>query len=88
MLKDVELAKSVNVISDPSSEGLNEKVRDIYSEMIEPTYKKIREFVNQNPSFFKLLNVKVTRKFIKPTIMTRVYNVTVKGVCNQLISNF
>ena len=88
MLKDVELAKSVNVISDPNSSGLNEKVRDIYSEMIEPTYKKIKEFVYQNPSFFKLLNVNITRKLIKPTIMTRVYNVTVKGVCNQLISNF
>lgn len=88
MLKDVELAKSVNVISDPDSSGLNEKVRDIYSEMIEPTYKKIRDFVDQNPSFFKLLNVNITRKLIKPTIMTRVYNVTVKGVCNQLISNF
>jgi len=46
------------------------------------------EFVNLNPSFFKLLNVNITRKLIKPTIMTRVYNVTVKGVCNQLISNF
>ena len=90
MLKDVELAKSVNVISDSSkgNDGLNEKVRDIYSEMIEPTYKKIGEFVDLNPSFFKLLNVKFTRKLIKPTIMTRVYNVTVKGVCNQLISNF
>lgn len=85
MLKDVELAKSVNVISDPNSSGLNEKVRDIYSEMIEPTYKKIKDFVDHNPSFFKLLNVNITRKLIKPTIMTRVYNVTVKGVCGQLI---
>jgi len=88
MLKDVELARSVNVIPDPSNDGLNEKVRDIYSEMIEPTYKKIDEFVDRNPSFFKLMKVKITRKLIKPTIMTRVYNVTVKGVCNQLISNF
>lgn len=89
MLKDVELAKSVNVISNTSSsEGLSENVRDIYSEMIEPTYKKIKEFVGQNPSFFRLSNIKITRKLIKPTIMTRVYNVTIKGVCNQLISNF
>ena len=86
MLKDVELAKSVNVISNTSSsEGLSENVRDIYSEMIEPTYKKIKEFVGQNPSFFRLSNIKITRKLIKPTIMTRVYNVTIKGVCNQLI---
>jgi len=89
ILKDVELAKSVNVISNSTSrDGLNEKVRDIYSEMIEPTYKKIKQFVDHNPSYFKLLNILITRKWIKPTIMTRVYNVTVKGVCNQLISNF
>jgi hypothetical protein len=88
MLKDIELAKSVNVIKGPSNEGMNDKVRYIYSEMIEPTMKKINEFVDINPSFFKLKIVKITRKLIKPTIMTRVYNVTVRGVSNQLISNF
>jgi len=86
MLKDVELAKSVNVIPDETD--LTDRVHDIYTEMIEPTKNNIRKFVDQNPSYFKLNNVDITRKLIKPTIMTRVYNVTVKGVCNQLISNF
>jgi hypothetical protein len=83
MLKDIELAKSVNVIPDKT-----DKVNDIYSEMIEPTNKRIALFVDENPSYFKLLNVNITRKLIKPTIMTVPYNVTVKGVTNQLISSF
>ena len=85
MLKDVELAKSVNVIPDSDS---MDKVQDIYSEMIEPTNKKIALFVDENPSYYKLLNVNITRKIIKPTIMTVPYNVTVKGVTRQLISSF
>lgn len=85
ILKDVELAKSVNVIPDVDD---SDRVHDIYSEMIEPTNKRIASFVDENPSYFKLLNVKITRKLIKPTIMTVPYNVTVKGVTRQLISSF
>ena len=86
ILKDVELAKSVNVIPDETD--TTDKVHDIYSEMIEPTNKRIASFVDENPSFFNLLNVNITRKLIKPTIMTVPYNVTVKGVTRQLISSF
>jgi DNA-directed RNA polymerase len=56
--------------------------------MIKPTNKRIAAFVDENPSYFKLLNVNITRKLIKPTIMTVPYNVTVKGVTRQLISSF
>lgn len=38
ILKDVELAKSVNVI--PNDSNSSDKVQDIYTEMIEPTNKK------------------------------------------------
>jgi DNA-directed RNA polymerase len=85
MLKDVELAKSVNVISHPEQK---DKVQDIYSEMIEPTHKKLKEISNEYPKYYKLGMVKLNRKLIKPSIMTRTYNVTIKGVCNQLISSF
>lgn len=85
MLKDDELAISVNVITNPEDK---DKVQDIYSEKIEPTYIKLKELSNENPSYYKLGMVKLNRKLIKPSIMTRTYNVTVKGVCNQLISFF
>jgi len=39
MLKDDELAISVNVISNPDNK---DKVQDIYSKMIEPTHKKMK----------------------------------------------
>ena len=58
ILKDVELAKSVNVI--PDNTDTTDRVHDIYSEMIEPTNKRIRDFVDANPSYYKLLNVKIT----------------------------
>ena len=86
ILKDVELAKSVNVIPDDTD--TTDRVHDIYTEMIKPTNKRIAAFVDENPSYFKLLNVNITRKLIKPTIMTVPYNVTVKGVTRQLISSF
>src|SRR5258708_2225874 len=85
MLKDIELAKSVNVIPNPEQK---DKVQDIYSEMIEPTHKILKEFANDNPKYHKLGMVKLNRKLIKPSIMTRTYNVTVRGVSNQLISSF
>lgn len=85
MIKDEELAISVNVITNPENK---DKVQDIYSEMIEPTHKKLKEISNDNPKFYKLGMVKLNRKLIKPSIMTRTYNVTVKGVANQLISSF
>ena len=56
--------------------------------MIEPTKKRISKFVDRNPAYFKLINLNITRKLIKPTIMTIPYNVTVKGVTRQLISSF
>lgn len=84
MLKDEELAISVNVISNPQEP---DKVQDIYSEMIEPTHKKLKELSNLEPSFYKLGMVKLNRKLIKPSIMTRTYKVTVKGVANQLITS-
>jgi len=84
MRKDEELAISVNVISNPQDP---DKVQDIYSEMIEPTHKKLKEISNQDPSKFKLGMVKLNRKLIKPSIMTRTYNVTVKRVANQLTTS-
>jgi len=50
--------------------------------------KKLKELSNENPKYYKLGMVKLNRKLIKPSIMTRTYNVTVKGVCEQLISSF
>jgi len=84
MLKDEELAISVNFISNPENK---DKVQDIYSEMIEPTHKRLREIYNQDPKYYKLGLVKLDRKLIKPSIMTRTYNVTVKGVANQLTAS-
>jgi DNA-directed RNA polymerase len=86
ILKYVELAKSVNVI--PNDSNFSDRVQDIYTKMIEPTNKKIAMFVDENPSYSKLFNIKIIRKLIKPTIMTVPYNVTVKGVILQLISSF
>lgn len=82
LLQDEELAKKVNLISNEE-----DKVMDIYSEMIGPVHQYIKEEVEKNPSDYKLGLIKINRKQTKPCIMTISYNVTVRGVADQLTNS-
>ena len=80
---DKELAKVVNLI--PSE---IDRVNDIYTEMLEPINNNIKNFVKNNPEYYKLGELNLSRKNIKAPIMCIGYAVTVKGMSLQLASSF
>ena len=78
MLQDVNLAKEVNLLESTDSKD----AEDIYSTVAEYINKSINEYKGNNN--FK--DIKLTRKILKVSIMTQVYNVKVSGIFNQLKS--
>jgi len=83
LLKDFELGQHVNLKKQTDQD----KVEDIYSEMIDPINKAINEYGKNNPEFIKLSLVKLSRKLLKAPIMTKLYNSTSFGMSQQLKSN-
>jgi DNA-directed RNA polymerase len=78
MLQDVNIAKEVNLLESTDSKD----VEDIYSTVAE----YINKTINQNKNNKKFKDIKLTRKILKTSIMTQVYNVKVSGIFNQLKS--
>lgn len=92
MVNDVNLAKYVNLLKSSCDDIPN----DIYGEMAVKIKHNISKVIKQKifnkktgelEDFSKLENLHITRSFIKRGIMTIAYGVTVKGVCEQLISS-
>jgi DNA-directed RNA polymerase len=81
LLRDLELGISVNLT--PYQE---DKPNDIYSELIEPINKAINKYGEENQSCASLSLVKLNRKIIKTSIMTKVYNVSQYGIAKQIES--
>lgn len=79
LLLDLELGISVNLT--PYQE---DKPNDIYSELIEPINKAINKFGEENPDYIALSLIKLNRKIIKTSIMTKVYNVSQYGIARQI----
>jgi DNA-directed RNA polymerase len=55
----------------------SDKVGDIYSLILVDLNKAINEFGINNPEDGKFIQLRLTRKIIKQSIVTKVYNVTV-----------
>ena len=81
LLADFTLGSNVNLV--PS-----ENISDIYSSLLQPINHNINKFGKENIEFQNLSNIKLTRKIIKRPIMTKVYNVSILGIKDQLISEF
>jgi DNA-directed RNA polymerase len=82
ILQDIELGSKVNLTSFNEKEG----PKDIYSELLDPINKAINLFGEDNLEFSILSLVKLNRRIIKQSIMTKVYNVSEYGISNQLKS--
>src|ERR1700679_2466585 len=79
-MKDEKLAKKVNLTPQTNSDN----VQDIYSEIGVDINKAINNYGILNQEFSSLAEVKLTRDFLKLSIMTKVYNVTKYGISLQL----
>lgn len=81
LLADFTLGNNVNLV--PS-----DNINDIYSTLLGPINSEINKFGKENIEFNNLSTIKLTRKIIKKPIMTKVYNVSILGIKDQLISEF
>nr|QWO71391.1 RNA polymerase [Arthromyces claviformis] len=80
LMKDLELGANTNLL--PSNK--EDKPEDIYSVLLDHINKKINEYGNKYPEYGILKLIKLTRKEIKTSVMTKVYNVTIYGMAQQL----
>lgn len=80
MISDTNLAKYVN-ISKSSKEDIP---ADVYSYMIKFVEAKINRKIAEDPYFAVLGNIHITRKLIKPGIMTISYGATSRGIAEQI----
>jgi hypothetical protein len=79
ILQDLELGTKVNLVP-------NEYPKDIYSELLEPINEAINKYGEDNDKYYPLSLIKLNRKIIKQSIMTKVYNVTTYGIKEQIKS--
>nr|QWO71400.1 RNA polymerase [Lyophyllum semitale] len=84
MLKDLETGSKVNLIP----QKISDSVGDIYSDLIGPINEAINKYGRENKGFEIFKTIELNRSHIKQPIMTKVYNVSVVGIANQLRSNF
>jgi Autographiviridae RNA polymerase len=82
LMRDFETGSKVNLIPQKESD----KVEDIYSFLINPINEAIRKFATENKDFQILKDIKLERVHIKPPVMTKTYNVSVRGIAQQLKS--
>ena len=80
LIKDFELGQRVNLIAQKDTDP----VKDIYSEIMDPINKEINDYGLKNIEYVKLAFVKFDRSILKVSIMTKVYNVTIHGIADQL----
>ena len=66
----------------PQSE--EDSVADIYSDLVTPINKAMNNLGKKDISFEHFTRLKFTRKILKVSIMTKVYNVTQYGICTAL----
>jgi len=95
LLKDLELGTEVNLVSTSETQtetfggkpSLNkDKPKDLYSKLIDPINKAINKVGMENIEYYSLRFVKFTRKILKHSLMTKVYNVSIYGISQQLQS--
>lgn len=84
MIRDTDLAIEVNLIS----KNLDIGPADIYETLKEPINEKIRRVGREEVGYFNLQHVNLTIKNVKTPIMTKTYNVSQRGIQEQLINSF
>jgi DNA-directed RNA polymerase, mitochondrial len=84
MISDVNLAKYVNVLRSTK----DDLPQDVYSFMVTKVNIKIKELIKKDGYFSKLEYINIIRKFIKRAIMTIPYGATVRGIVNQIKTEF
>jgi hypothetical protein len=84
LLLDFETGKKVNLTPQTN----NDNVQDLYADLVGPINKAINKYGENNKEYHKFVDIKLGRDHLKPPIMTKVYNVTLIGVVNQLKSKF
>lgn len=84
LIQDYDSGMKVNLIP----QTINDKVGDIYSDLIDPINKAINLHGENNLEYSEFKKIKLNRKHLKLPIMTKVYNVTVIGIADQLRKSF
>jgi len=84
MISDINLAKYVNILKSNKDDTPN----DLYGFMVTKVNIKIKELIEKAPEYSKLDYINIVRKFIKRAIMTIPYGVTIRGIVNQLKTDF
>lgn len=84
LIKDLDSANKVNLRVQTQLD----KVEDIYSEFIDPVNKAIKNKGINEAEYSHFKNIKLNRTHLKLPIMTKVYNVSVVGMANQLENSF
>lgn len=84
MLQDYETGSKVNLI--PQND--KDLVSDLYYNLLEPINNAINKHGEEIINYSQFKEIKLERKHIKLPIMTKVYNVSVIGIADQLRSIF
>jgi DNA-directed RNA polymerase, mitochondrial len=84
LLKDFETGIKVNL----KKQNDEEKVGDIYSDLLDPINEEINKFGNNTPGYNHFNQIKLVRSNVKYPILTKVYNVSLIGIAEQLRKSF
>jgi DNA-directed RNA polymerase len=84
MISDVNLAKYVNILRSSK----DDLPQDVYGFMVTKVKNKIKELIENDSDYAKLDYINIIRKFIKRAIMTIPYGATIRGITNQLKTDF
>ena len=84
LIRDYNSGRKVNLIA----QNPTDKVEDLYSFLIEPINNAINKYGEENKAYPDFRNIKLRREHIKLPIMTKVYNVSLVGISEQLRDSF
>jgi hypothetical protein len=80
MMRDVELGPLVNLSKSKNTD----KPFDLYSIILDPVNKALNNYGRVNVEYAALSLVKLSRKEVKPIVMTIVYNISTYGIAQRL----
>ncbi|PWA00308.1 hypothetical protein BB558_003653 [Smittium angustum] len=84
LIGDLKLAKLVNLMNSKPCE----KPVDLYSYSLKLIDDDVKTFISNNPQYSRLTLIKFNRKMVKKSIMTKSYNVTLKGTEQYVLNMF
>jgi DNA-directed RNA polymerase, mitochondrial len=84
LIKDLNSGIKVNL----KPQTVKDKVEDIYSELIDPINNAIKKHGENNLAYSEFKKIKLNRSHLKLPIMTKLYNVSVMGIADQLRNSF